>query len=144
MPLPACDKYRVLTLAFAPPAIEPLNGYYVKWRAVGNTDWNTVVNLISNPILIPNVPACYAIEGTIQADCGDGNLGKPSSFAVSAAAKSCFLYTLGGASGTTYTYVSCSTNESVSVTVGSVAVTVAAYEGTISPMTLVTRADVIA
>ncbi len=143
MPLPPCDKYRVLTLAFVPPAIEPLNGYFVKWRAVGNTDWNTIEKLISTPILIPNVPACYSIEGTIQADCGDGNLGKPSSFAVSAAAKSCFLYTL-GTNGTTYTYVSCSTNDSVSVTVGTVGVTVAAYEGTISPMTGVTRSDVIA
>ena len=143
MSLPACDKYRVLTLAFAPPAIEPLIGYFVKWRAVGNTEWNTIINLISNPILIPNVPACYAIEGTIQADCGDGNLGKASSFAVSAAAKSCFLYTL-GTNGTTYTYVSCSTNESVTVTAGSSGVTVAAYEGTVSPLTGVTRADVIA
>jgi len=141
--LPACDKYRVLTLQFAPPTIEPLNGYLVKWRAVGNTTWNTVENVITNPILIPNVPACYAIEGTIQADCGNGNLGKISSFAVSAAAKSCFLYTL-GTNGTTYTYTSCSTNDSVSVTVGSTGVTVAAYEGTISPMTGVTRSDVIA
>ena len=142
--LPACDKYKVLSLSYASPAIEPANGYTVQWRAVGNTIWNTVEGLYNNPILIPNVPACYNIEGTIQANCGDGNLGKTSYFAVSGAVKTCFLYSF-ATSGTTYTYTSCSTNQSTTVTVGtSGAVTVSAYEGSISPMTGVSRLDVIA
>jgi hypothetical protein len=143
MPLPECDKYRVLSLSFAPPEVEPSNGYNVQWRAVGNTEWNTVVGILNNPILIPNVPACYNIEGTIQANCGDGNLGKTSYFAVSGSVKTCFLYSL-GTNGTTYTYTSCSTNQSTSVTVGGTAITVSAYEGSISPMTGVSRLDVIA
>ena len=144
MPLPECDKYRVLSLSFAPPEVEPSNGYNVQWRAVGNTEWNTVVGILNNPILIPNVPACYNIEGTIQANCGDGNLGKTSYFAVSGSVKTCFLYSL-ATNGTTYTYTSCSTNQATSVTVGSSgAVTISAYEGSISPMTGVSRLDVIA
>lgn len=144
MPLPECDKYRVLSLSFAPPEVEPSNGYNVQWRAVGNTEWNTVVGIINNPILIPNVPACYNIEGTIQANCGDGNYGKTSYFAVSGSVKTCFLYSL-ATNGTTYTYTSCSTNQPTSVTVGSSgAVTISAYEGSISPMTGVSRLDVIA
>jgi hypothetical protein len=141
--LPECDKYRVLSLSFAPPEVEPANGYNVQWRAVGNTEWNTIVGILNNPILIPNVPACYNIEGTIQANCGDGNLGKTSYFAVSGAVKTCFLYSL-GTNGTTYTYTSCSTNQATTVTVGTTAVTVSAYEGSISPMTGVSRLDVIA
>ena len=143
MALPACDKYKVLSLSYASPTIEPANGYTVQWRAVGNTTWNTVEGLFSNPILIPNVPACYNIEGTIQANCGDGNLGKTSYFAVSGAVKTCFLYSF-ATNGTTYTYTSCSTNQSTTVTVGTTAVTVSAYEGSISPMTGVSRLDVIA
>lgn len=141
--LPECDKYRVLTLAYAPPTIEPANGYTVQWRPVGETVWNTVEGVFNNPILIPNVPACYNIEGTIQANCGDGNLGKASYFAVSGAVKTCFLYSL-GTNGTTYTYTSCSTNQATTVVVGTSAVTVSAYEGSISPMTGVSRLDVIA
>jgi hypothetical protein len=143
MSLPECDKYRVLTLNYAPPTIEPTNGYVVQWRAVGENIWNTIEGVFNNPILIPNVPACYNIEGTIQADCGDGNLGKASYFAVSGAVKTCFLYSL-GTNGTTYTYTSCSTNQATTVTVGTTAVTVSAYEGSISPMTGVSRLDVIA
>ena len=141
--LPECDKYRVLTLAYAPPTIEPANGFVVLWRPVGETTWNTVQGVFNNPILIPNVPACYNVEGTIQADCGDGNLGKASYFAVSGAVKTCFLYSL-ATNGTTYTYTSCSTNQATTVTVGSTAITVSAYEGSISPMTGVSRLDVIA
>jgi hypothetical protein len=143
MSLPECDKYRVLTLNYAPPTIEPDNGYIVQWRPVGGTVWNTVEGVFNNPILIPNVPACYNIEGTIQANCGDGNLGKASYFAVSGAVKTCFLYSL-GTNGTTYTYTSCSTNQATTVAVGTTAVTVSAYEGSISPMTGVSRLDVIA
>ena len=141
--LPECDKYRVLSLSFAPPEIEPANGYNVQWRPVGTTEWNTVVGILNNPILIPNVPACYNIEGTIQANCGDGNYGKTSYFAVSGSVKTCFLYALAGA-GTTYTYTSCSNNQSTSVTVSTTSITISAYEGSISPMTGVTRLDVIA
>ena len=72
-----------------------------------------------------------------------GNLGKASYFAVSGAVKTCFLYSL-GTNGTTYTYTSCSTNQATTVAVGTTAVTVSAYEGTISPMTGVSRLDVIA
>jgi hypothetical protein len=141
--LPECDKYRVLSLSFAPPEIEPANGYNVQWRAVGNTEWNTIVGILNNPILIPNVPACYNIEGTIQANCGEGNYGKTSYFAVSGSVKTCFLYAL-ATDGETYTYTSCSTNQSTSVTVSGTSVTISAYEGSISPMTGVSRLDVIA
>ena len=141
--LPECDKYRVLSLSFAPPEIEPSNGYNVQWRPVGTTEWNTVVGILNNPILIPNVPACYNIEGTIQANCGDGNYGKTSYFAVSGSVKTCFLYAL-ASPGTTYTYTSCSNNQSTSVTVSTTSITISAYEGSISPMTGVSRLDVIA
>lgn len=142
MALPPCDKYRVLTLNYTPPEITPEKGYIVKWRVVGELEWNIVEGMLNNPILIPNVPACYNIEGTIQADCGSENLGKEVYFAATAAFKTCFIYSL-GTTGTTYTYTSCSTNRSETVTVGATAIIVSAYEGSINPTTGVTKQDVI-
>jgi hypothetical protein len=140
--LPPCDRYRVLTLNYTNPEITPEKGYIVKWRVVGELEWNTLEGLLNNPILIPNVPACYNIEGTIQADCGSENLGKEVYFAATSAFKTCFIYSLETV-GTTYTYTSCSTNKSQSVTVSSTPITVSAYEGSISPTTGVVKQDAI-
>lgn len=142
MALPPCDRYRVLTLNYVAPEITPEKGYIVKWRVVGEVAWNTIENMLNNPILIPNVPACYNIEGTIQADCGSENFGKEVYFAVGSAVKTCFLYSLSDAN-TTYTYTSCNTNKTETINVATNPVTISAYEGSISPTTGVQKLDAL-
>jgi hypothetical protein len=109
-----CISYQVLNVAFTAPTIPPVNGYVVKWRVVGETEWNVVSNQYNNPVQIAGVPTCYAIEGTIQADCGGGNLGNPINFALSAQASSCYTFTL--LQSANYTYVSCGGTQVSTVT----------------------------
>lgn len=126
-----CTSYKTLNIVFAPPAIPPANGYKVKWRIVGDTNWTTPPNQYSTPIQIASVPNCFNIEGTIQADCGGGNLGNPVSFAISANVTSCHQYTLTNTA--TYYYTPCGTTSTVSVSNNSESPTnVCALDGSIT------------
>lgn len=108
-----CQTYKTLNIAFAPPAIPPANGYKVKWRIVGDTNWTTPANQYSTPIQIASVPNCFNIEGTIQADCGNGNLGNPVTFAITSSATTCHQYLL--TDSATYQYIPCGSFTPVSI-----------------------------
>lgn len=99
-----CATYKTLEVSFNEPAIPPANGYVVKWRVVGSTNWNTV-NQNQNPITIASVPACSNIEGTIQADCGGGNLGNAIVFSVAGQTQQCYTFQLLNTG--IYTYTPC-------------------------------------
>jgi hypothetical protein len=108
-----CTTYKTLTIAFATPDIPPSSGYIVKWRPVGTTNWNTVTQN-QNPITIAGVPGCYNIEGTIQANCGDGNVGSIVNFAVTSSSTQCRTVQL--TQSATYTYTECGTTQPVTIT----------------------------
>lgn len=79
----SCTNYKSLTLNFTAPSIPPADGYLVKWRVAGDANYTTVTpNPKNTPIVIPQVPACANIEGTIQTACGNGNYGSPLQFVV--------------------------------------------------------------
>ena len=86
-------------------AIVPANGYRVKWRPIGTTEWNYVTQN-QNPVVISNVPLCDDIEGTVQSNCGDGNFGMEFTFFVSAVSVPCKQYRLTSPL-TMYTYTAC-------------------------------------
>lgn len=130
---PNCNSYRTLTLTYTSPAIEPQNGYVVKWRIVGAASYNVEPNKYGNPIYIPNIPSCYNIEGTIQADCG-GSLSNPVTFAITSSASACYSFEL--LDTATYTYTVCGASQSSTVynnsTSSKVIRTVCAQDGTVS------------
>jgi hypothetical protein len=100
----SCSTFKTLQVSFAAPEITPANGYLVKWRAVGATTWNEVTQF-GNPVTIAGVPACFNIEGTIQANCGNGNLGQPINFAATGGTTVCYSFTLNNTGN--YTYIPC-------------------------------------
>ena len=130
VPSYSCSSFRTLQVSFTNPTIAPANGYVVKWRPVGTVVWNTVMQN-QNPITIAGVPACFNIEGTIQADCGGGNLGGVVNFSVTSSTAECRSIRLLDTAA--YTYVPC--NGSVPSTVNNMAnspTTVCAQDGTVS------------
>ena len=130
MPSLSCTTYKTLTVVFTSPDVAPANGYLVKWRPVGTTTWNTVTQN-QNPITIAGVPACYSIEGTIQANCGDGNLGSIVNFAVTSSTTQCKQVQL--TQSASYTYTECGTNQSVTVNNSSLEpLTVCVVDGSVS------------
>jgi hypothetical protein len=117
----SCTTYRSIQIDFTEPDIKPANGYIVKWRVIGTTDWNTVTpNSTSTPAIIPYVPDCANIEGTIATLC-DGGTGSTVSFVVSTGdqtPKPCSYYTLMEPNGDSdalsiYRYVPCGTTEPI-------------------------------
>lgn len=125
-----CTTYKTLNIAFTAPDVPPANGYIIKWRPVGTTNWNTV-NQNQNPVTIAGVPACYNIEGTIQANCGDGNLGSTVSFAITSSTTQCRTVQL--TQSATYTYTQCGTSQPVNITVSSLEpLTVCVVDGSVS------------
>jgi hypothetical protein len=108
----SCSTYRTLSIRYDEPEIAPANGYVIKWRIAGDLAYTTVSSLYGNPLQITNIPTCYNIEGTVQADCGSGNLGTPVNFAVSATAIGCYTFEL--LESRTYTYTPCNQSGSVS------------------------------
>lgn len=100
----SCSTFKTLQVSFQTPAIAPANGYLVKWRIVGETAWNEVTQY-GNPVTIAGVPACFNIEGTIQANCGNGNLGNPINFSAVGGTTVCYQFTLLNTGN--YTYVPC-------------------------------------
>lgn len=125
-----CSTFKTLQVAFTAPTIAPANGYVVKWRPVGTTTWNTV-SQNQNPITIAGVPACFNIEGTIQADCGGGNLGNPVVFAVTSSSAQCRSIKL--LQTAAYSYVPCSGGSPVTVNnFANSQTTICAQDGTVS------------
>lgn len=130
MPTYSCSTFKTLQIAFAEPAVAPASGYIVKWRPVGTIEWNTV-NQNQNPVTIAGVPACFNIEGTIQANCGGGNLGNTVSFAVSSSSSTCRSIRLLDTGA--YTYVPCNSSQATTVNNQSGSpTTVCAKDGTVS------------
>jgi hypothetical protein len=76
-----------LTLSFVSNN-NPTNGYIVKYREVGTSQYTTVTpNPTGSPVLISSLGAGVSYEGTIQADCGNGQFGTISTFSATVAAK---------------------------------------------------------
>lgn len=76
-----------LTISFSSNN-NPTNGYIVKYRQVGTVPYTTVTpNPTGSPILISSLGAGVSYEGTIQADCGNGQYGSISTFSATVAAK---------------------------------------------------------
>ena len=130
MPVYNCSTFRTLQVSFTDPLIAPASGYIVKWRPVGTIDWNTV-NQNQNPITIAGVPACFNIEGTIQANCGGGNLGSVVNFSATSSSAECRSIRLLDTAA--YTYVPCSGLQTVTVNnFANSPTTVCAKDGTVS------------
>lgn len=100
----ACSTFKTLQVSFVAPDIPPANGYLVKWRAVGETAWNEVTQY-GNPVVISGVPACFNIEGTIQANCGNGSFGLPINFSAIGGTTVCYSFTFNNTGN--YTYIPC-------------------------------------
>lgn len=80
----ACPITRNLVLNFAPPSPAPANGYRVKWRVVGTTNYTTATGpFTSSPITLTAIPACENIEGTIEGSCSSTAFTAPASFSAS-------------------------------------------------------------
>ena len=76
-----------LTLSFNTDN-NPTNGYIVKYRQVNTVPYTTVIpNPMSSPVLISGLGSGVSYEGTIQADCGNGQYGSVSTFNATVAAK---------------------------------------------------------
>lgn len=125
-----CTVLKNIILNFTPPALTPALGYKVKWRVVGTTVWNNIPNQFSSPIIITGVPACNDIEGTIEAQCDSNVYSNPVSWVVNGNGL-CFSYILNDTA--TYTYTSCTTGNSVTVSNNSsTPTTVCAIENSVS------------
>lgn len=124
-----CSTYKTLEVDFDSPLFAPANGYVVKWRPVGTVNWNTVIqNQI--PVIVAGVPTCFNIEGTIQADCGNGNLSNPVVFSVSSTTTVCRTFRL--LETAAYTYTSCTSGNTITVNnQASIPSTVCAIDGTV-------------
>lgn len=132
---PNCNSFKTLTLTYTSPSIEPQNGYVVKWRIAGSgAAYTTEPNKYGNPIYISNIPSCYNIEGTIQADCGSGSLSNPVSFAITSSSAACYSFEL--LDTATYSYTACGASQSSSVYNNAsntqVQRTICAQDGTVS------------
>lgn len=87
-----CTQYKKYNLTFTPPAVPPQNGYVVRWKYLGTSDW--VYNQImqsSNGIIQITVPTCDPIVGEVLPYCGTDNIGgpvygTPSTFSIAASA----------------------------------------------------------
>lgn len=67
----ACPLTKTLRVSFTPPSTPPDNGYRVRWREVGAPSYTTAVGTFTgSPITLQNIPACVAVEGTVEAVCG--------------------------------------------------------------------------
>lgn len=77
----ACPITRSLVLNFTPPSPAPANGYRVKWRVVGTTQYTTASgSFTSSPITLTGIPACENIEGTIESSCSVSSFSAPATF----------------------------------------------------------------
>lgn len=76
-----------LTLTFTSDN-NPTKGYIVKYREVNTSQYTTLTpNPTGSPILITGLGAGLSYEGTVQADCGNGQYGTVSTFSATVAAE---------------------------------------------------------
>lgn len=126
-----CSTYKTLQVSFLPPAIPPANGYIVKWRVAGDDEWIAVPPQYNNPITIAGVPACFNLEVSIQANCGEGNLGPANIVSVAGGVSTC--YTFQFLDTANYQYVPCGSTTPVTVSnVSGSPTSVCAVDGTVS------------
>lgn len=77
-----------LTISFTSSTTYPTNGYIVKYRQTGTVPYTTVTpNPTTSPVLINSLGSGVSYEGTIQADCGNGQYGTVSTFSATVAAR---------------------------------------------------------
>jgi len=63
-----------LTIDFTVPSPVPINGFIVKYRAVGTSTYTTVSpNPTSSPVVITGINSGTKYEGTIKSDCGNSS-----------------------------------------------------------------------
>jgi hypothetical protein len=76
-----------LTITFSSDN-NPTNGYIVKYRQVGTTQYTKIEqNPTGSPIIITGLGSGVTYEGTIQGDCGNGQYGATSTFTATVAAR---------------------------------------------------------
>lgn len=128
----SCSTYKTIQVDFTEPEIKPLNGYLIKWRVQGTSDWVQLPNQFGTPIFIPSVPICQNIEGTISADCGSGNFGNPMTFGVSAEIGTCYSFQL--LQDAQYSFLPCGQNSEAQFVqnIASTPTTICATDGTVS------------
>lgn len=104
-----CSTYKTAQIVLVPPAIAPKNGYKVKWRVQGATEWNLYPNQTGTTINVVGVPSCYNIEVSIQPDCDGGN-GSENIILVGTST-TCYTYILNTAG--TYQFTPCGSTSGV-------------------------------
>src|SRR5574343_102391 len=124
-----CTIFKTLTINFIEPVIKPIDGYFVKWRTVGDTAWNIIPNQFTSPIIITGVPACGSVEGVIQADCGGDNFGNPISFVVPVSVN-CMQYKILETGA--LTYIPCDGTPETTIDVTTLPFTICAVVGSVS------------
>jgi hypothetical protein len=118
----SCTTFKSVIVDFTEPAIKPANGYVVKYRIAGETNYITLTpNPMASPAIIPNIASCANVEGTISTSC-DGNVGLSVSFVAStgttvAQTPTCSYYVLtepvGSSATSIYRYIPCGSTAAV-------------------------------
>lgn len=109
-----CDSYKSVLIVLQPPTIPPANGYSVRWRIQGSSNWNDYPVQYGTTFTIVNVPACYTIEVAIKANC-DGGSGDEVFTLVRGTNTKCYIYDL--VDTAIYTYTPCGTNYPISISI---------------------------
>jgi hypothetical protein len=106
-----CTTLKILNIQWNAPTIPPSEGYTIRYRPVGASNWTTHVlaNPVATSVAIPNVQACTDVEVSIQANCGDGRFGFETTTIIPAGSRQCRDYQLVNSSGQsiTYSYFTC-------------------------------------
>lgn len=82
----SCPVTRTITINFNPSTPAPANGYRVRWRTVGSESFIIAGTFTSSPIVLPNIPLCVAVEGTIENSCGNNDYSSSTVWGVPALA----------------------------------------------------------
>jgi len=80
----ACPVTRTITINFNPSTPAPANGYRVRWRNVGSANYIIAGTYTSSPVVLPNIPMCVAVEGTIENSCGNNDYSSSTLWSVPA------------------------------------------------------------
>ena len=69
-----------LTISFTPPATPPANGYLVQYGIPGEAVQTVSPNPASSPVVITGLTPGSVYQGTVQGDCGGGDLSSVQNF----------------------------------------------------------------
>lgn len=72
-----------LTITFTPPATAPANGYLVQYGIPGEAVQTVSPNPTASPVVITGLTPGSVYQGTVQGDCGGGNLSTAQDFSAS-------------------------------------------------------------